>query len=77
MSIRYKFDVLEKLKQTGYNTNYMRKNKLLSEGAIQALRDGSPISWASIDKICALLKCQPGDLLEYTEDISESDSSKD
>lgn len=68
MALRYKFDVLEKLKQAGYNTNYMRKNKLLSEGAIQALRDGSSISWASIDKICTMLNCQPGDIMEYVSD---------
>lgn len=68
MSLRYKFDVLNALKAAGYNTNIMRKNKLLSEGAIQALREGSPISWASIDKICTMLNCQPGDLMEYVED---------
>lgn len=65
MSLQYKFDVLSALKQAGYNTNTMRKDKLLSEGAIQALRDKKSISWGSIDKICSLLQCQPGDIIEY------------
>lgn len=68
MALHYKTDILSALKEAGYNTNTMRKNKLLSEGAIQALRQGSPISWASIDKICALLDCQPGDILEYKKE---------
>jgi len=68
MSLRYKFDVLSALKSKGLNTNVLRKNKLLSEGAIQALRDNKSIAWISILKICELLQIQPGDLLEYVPD---------
>lgn len=68
MSLQYKFDVLSALKSKGFNTNVLRKNKLLSEGAIQALRDNKSIAWISISKICELLQIQPGDLLEYVPD---------
>ena len=34
----YKIDVLSTLKNNGINTNKLRKEKLLSEGAIQRLR---------------------------------------
>ena len=30
-------------------------------------REGKPVSWQNLDKICALLKCQPGDLLEWVD----------
>lgn len=68
MSLQYKVDVLEELKKRGINTNKLRKEKLLSEGVIQALREKKPISWANIEKICSLLQCNIEDVLEYTPD---------
>jgi putative transcriptional regulator len=65
MSISYKIDVLASLKDQGYNTTRLRKEKLLAESTIQQLRENKLVSWANIDRICALLKCQPGDVLEY------------
>ena len=67
MPIRYKIDVISALKEAGYNTNTIRKNKLLSEGTLQSLRNGKYISLDAISKICKLLNCQPGDIIEYTE----------
>lgn len=66
MPIQYKLDILAALKDAGYNTNKLRKEKLLSEGVIQALRENKYISLQNVAKICELLNCQPGDLLAYT-----------
>lgn len=71
MPIVYKIDVISALKEKGYNTNILRKEKLLAEGVIQALREKNPISWANIEKLCKLLHCQPGDLMEYVEEQEE------
>lgn len=68
MPIIYKFDVLQSLKENGYNTNRLRKEKLLSEGVIQSLREGKAISFSNLAKLCNLLKCQPKDIIEYVED---------
>ena len=67
MPIVYKFDVLQALKEQGYNTNRLRKERLLSEGVIQSLREKKAISFVNIAKLCELLKCQPGDIIEYVE----------
>lgn len=67
MAIIYKVDVLAKLKQNGITTYHLRKEKILSEKAIQLIREGKPVSWQNLGKICALLKCQPGDLLEWVD----------
>ena len=64
----YKEDVLTALKEHGYNTTKLRKERLLSEGAIQSLREKKPISWANIEKLCQLMECQPNSFLEYCED---------
>ncbi len=68
MPLGYKIDVLQALKDKGYNTNKLRKEKLLAESTIQKLREGKPISWANISQICELLHCQPGDIIEYVDD---------
>ena len=65
MPIVYKKDILAALKEAGYNTSRLRKEKLLSEGVIQSLRENKYIALQNISKICELLNCQPGDLLEY------------
>ncbi|MCI9408582.1 MAG: helix-turn-helix transcriptional regulator [Oscillospiraceae bacterium] len=68
MPVTYKIGVIAALKSAGYNTNTIRKEKLLSEGTLQSLREGKYISMDAISKICKLLDCQPGDILEYIDD---------
>ncbi len=71
MGLKYKIDVLEELKKNGFNTNKIRKNKLLSESTLQRLRRQEPLSWTNIEHLCKLLKCQPGDILEYVDEDEE------
>lgn len=65
MSIQYKIDILEALKAAGYTTYRIRKENLFGQATLQQLRKGEIVSWANIDKICKLLNCQPGDIVEY------------
>lgn len=65
MPIVYKINIIEKLKEKGFNTNRIRKEKLLSEGVLTSLRSGKYISMDNLSRICALLECQPADLIEY------------
>lgn len=67
MPIVYKIDVLEALKEKGFSSYNLRKDKLLSESTIQALRNKKQISWDNLEKLCKLLDCQPADLIEYIE----------
>ena len=71
--LRYKIDILATLKEAGYNTTRLRKEKLLAEGVIQSLREGKYIALQNIDKICSLLDCQPADLLEYVKESATDD----
>jgi len=68
MPVRYKIDVLEKLKEAGYTTYRIRENKLLAGSTVQKLRRGEGVSWDNISTICTLLNCQPGDIMEYVAD---------
>lgn len=68
MPIMYKINILESLKRKGYNTTKLRKEKLLAESTIQQLRENKLVSWKNIDRICELLNCQIGDILEYVKE---------
>ena len=75
--VKYKMDILSALKEAGYSTYKLRKEKLLGESVLQQIRDGVPVSWANLGRICTLLDCQPGDLLEYVKDgTMERDKQK-
>lgn len=67
----YKFDVLETLKESGYNTTRLRKEKLLGENAIQSLRRGEMVGIIALERICNLLDMQPGNIIKYVEDTPE------
>lgn len=72
MSIEYTFDILAKLKEAGYSTYKLRKDKILGEATIQKLRKGELVSWENISTICELLDCQPGDIMRYLPDWVEN-----
>jgi len=61
-------DILGKLLEAGYTTYRVRKEKLLPESTMQKLRSGGTVTTETIDTLCRLLHCQPGDLMEYVED---------
>lgn len=69
--IRYKINVLEALKNKGYNTNKIRKDNIMGQSYIQQLRKNELVSYKCLDKICELLECQISDILEYVKDEKE------
>ena len=68
MPLRFKVDILDALKEKGYTTYTLRKENILSQSTIQKLREGKGLAWDNIERLCALLDCQPGDLLEYIKE---------
>ncbi len=68
MPLKYKIDVLEALKEKGYSSYILRKEKLLSESTIQKLRSGEGVSWDNLDTLCKLLDCDISDILEYQKE---------
>ena len=65
MSIRYD-KLFELLKQNGYSTYRIRREKLIGQGTLTALRNGTGgLDAKTMDRLCAVLGCQPGDIMEY------------
>lgn len=67
MPVQYKIDVLAELKSKGYTSTRIRKEKLIGEATMQRLRRRQSVSYEVLAKLCELLGCQPGDILEYAE----------
>lgn len=59
------------MKEKGLTTYKIRKEKIISEGALQSLREGKSVTTDSIAALCKALDCQPGDIMEYVEEKSE------
>ncbi len=67
MPIKYKFDVMDALKTAGYSSTRLRSEKIMGESYMTQLRRGELVSWKTIENVCKLLNCQPGDILEYID----------
>lgn len=70
MPIKYKIEILPALKAIGYTQTRIREEKLIGQATLSQLRRGELVSWATIETLCRLLECQPGDILEYIPDGS-------
>lgn len=67
MSIRYeKLFVL--IKEKGKTEYYLRKNKISPSILYKLKYKKGGLDARTIDKICKLLDCQPGDIMEYVPD---------
>ena len=66
MALRYKVDVIQLLKDSGYSTYAIRKEKLIIENMLQKLRNKEMVSWTTLDTICRLTHSQPGDICRLT-----------
>lgn len=74
--IRFKIDVMEALKNKGYTTTKLRKDKIIPEGTLTKIRNnnGEPITTATLNVLCEILRKQPGQLLEYIPDNETSEN---
>jgi len=63
------------LEEKGWTTYKIRQEKLIGQGTLTALRNGTGgLDSKTISRLCKVLNCQPGDLMEYVEDnIKEAD----
>ena len=69
MAIKYKVNIMDELKENGYTSYRIRKEKLFGEATLQMFRRGEYVaSGNNLDILCKILKKQPGDLIEYIPD---------
>ncbi len=65
MSIKYD-KLFALLKEKGWNSTRIRNENLIGQGTLTNLRNGKGgLDHKTIDRICRVLDCQPGDIMEY------------
>ena len=63
------FDKALKLMEVqGINSYTLKKTKAISQGVLTKLRRNQCLTTETINNLCKLLSCQPGDLMEYIPD---------
>ncbi len=72
--IKYKIDILQELKNKGYTTYVLRKNKYLSETTLANIREGKPVTMGALDAICVMLRKRPEEVIDF--EISDNDKIK-
>lgn len=65
--LTYKINVLETLKESGYNSTRILKEGLISQSAMQKMRKNEMVGIKTIEKLCELLEMQPGNIIKYVE----------
>ncbi len=56
------------MKEKGLTTYRIRMENIISQSALTALKNGKSVTTDTIAKLCKVLQCQPGDILEYEEE---------
>ena len=63
--LNYKIDIIEALKDVGFNSTRILKENILSQSAMQKLRKGEMVGIKTLEHLCKLLDMQPGDIIKY------------
>ena len=67
-----KYDKLLTLLQNKGITSYtVKKDNIIGQATFRKIKEGGDIDTRTIAKLCSLLDCQPGDIMEYVKDEIE------
>ena len=70
MAIRY-FKLFDMLARRGYKKTDLIELAEVSSPTLAKLSKGASVTTDTINRLCAALKAQPGDIMEYIPDESE------
>lgn len=64
-----KYDKLIKMMQAAGITSYtIKRDKIIGQATYKKIMEGGDIDTRTITKLCKVLNCQPGDIMEYVEE---------
>ena len=68
--------LFELLKEKGYTTYKIRQEKLIGQGTLTAIKNGTGgLDAKTIARLCEVLDCQPGDILVYVKDPEDVENA--
>ena len=60
--------LFQMMQKRGLTTDKIRKENIISQSALTAIKNGKSVTTDTIAKLCKVLDCQPGDLIEYVDE---------
>ena len=60
--------LLKLLDEKGITSYTIKKNGVIGQATFKKIKEGGAIDTRTIEKLCKLLDCQPGDIIEYVEE---------
>lgn len=63
--IFYKIDIFKALKDKGFNQTRLQNENLLPRQTMTNIRAGKSITFETLNKLCVMLKMQPGDIIGF------------
>ena len=64
-------DIMKRLSENGWSSYRLVNEQIFGNSTITRIRNGQPINPTTIDTICRLCNCQPGDLMHYEDPEGE------
>ena len=70
------YKLWDKMNRENITQKELKDKKILSGATIAKMRRNETVNTDSIDKICAYLNCQPGDIMEFEPDDTPADNKE-
>lgn len=67
MPIKYD-KLIALMKQAGITSYTVKRDKIIGQATYKKIMEGGDIDTRTIAKLCEVLHCQPGDILEFEQD---------
>ena len=72
MPIKYD-KLINLMREKGITSYTIKRDKIIGQATYKKIIEGGDIDTRTIAKLCKLLNCQPGDILEYSDDEAAPD----
>ena len=66
--LAYKINVIETLKESGYNSTRILKENIISQSAMQKLRNNEMVGIKTLEQLCEILDMQPPNIIKYVNE---------
>lgn len=71
MPIKYD-KLIALMRERGITSYTLKRDNIIGQATYKKIMEGGDIDTRTIAKLCKLLECQPGDILEYVSDEAPS-----
>lgn len=71
MPIKYD-KLIALMREKGITSYTLKRDNIIGQATYKKIMEGGDIDTRTLAKLCKLLDCQPGDILEYAPDKEET-----